>query len=250
MPSLHFNNPGVAIGTEKSTPAVGALRRFPRRCGFTLVELLICIGVLLVLLVIAYPALSRMQVMTRNIRCVSNLRGAGAALLSYAAESGNKFRFFARGGNDSGVTIWGKVLLDKRYISDPGMLRCPAGRSVRSITDNAWYWNTYGLNMVTIEGMPMVAAGTTQVYSLRVQALRNPSRVPMLVDSATLAEFEPGVRSETFRVNIQKLTDGVQLRHRNKANAIFMDGHIESLSRPQAEEYFISTLIYDENKTL
>lgn len=227
----------------------------PRSCpkspdqGFTVIELLVCIGVIAVLLILAVPAYTSLQTTNRNTRCISNLRSAGALLLSYGMESGQQFRFFARGGNDSGQPIWGKALEDKGYLGNRKLLRCPAGKSERLITDSAWYWNTYGLNMADADGKPTIAAGNAQVYTLRLLAVANPARQALLVDSGTLAEFQPGLRSETYRVNIQKLTDGVQLRHKNKANVIFMDGHLEALSRTELEQYFISTCIYDDNKT-
>lgn len=61
----------------------------PRRNGFTLVELLIVIGIISILLALLLPALQKVRDSARNVQCVGNLKQLGSYALVYASEHGN-----------------------------------------------------------------------------------------------------------------------------------------------------------------
>jgi prepilin-type N-terminal cleavage/methylation domain-containing protein/prepilin-type processing-associated H-X9-DG protein len=59
----------------------------PRRSAFTLVELLVVLGILALLLALLLPALGRTRRVAQSTACMANLRSIGQAMLVYAAEN-------------------------------------------------------------------------------------------------------------------------------------------------------------------
>ncbi|HEX8916747.1 MAG TPA: type II secretion system protein [Humisphaera sp.] len=61
------------------------------RGGFTLVELMLAIGVIAVLVSLILPAAGRARRQARNLQCVSNLRAIGAACNDYAGQNRGRY---------------------------------------------------------------------------------------------------------------------------------------------------------------
>jgi general secretion pathway protein G len=67
--------------------------RVGTRRGFTLVELLVVIGIIGVLISVLLPALHKAQIAARTTKCASNVRQLGNAFLLYATENRNWVAF-------------------------------------------------------------------------------------------------------------------------------------------------------------
>lgn len=110
---------------------------------FTLVELLVVIGVIALLMGMLLPTVAGTRRQARSVQCASNIRQICAGLLNYAAD--NKMRFPGNLGNPSPSTYWDLPTMAGPYISLEGVTRgsaftCPEDRdgASRSFSMNVW----------------------------------------------------------------------------------------------------------------
>lgn len=210
----------------------------PRRRGFTLVELLVVIGIIGALIAILLPVLSGVQSRGRDIKCQSNLRQIVQALIGYATENKGSMPYgfyYARSDpqtwDDVGTgefISWasqvGKYMV-KRASGDnddanfPPVLQCPEATLVYP------HPLSYIMNMIV---------GVAPYYELVVGAPPNaqfsPPKVTAMLKEGTALVWDTAIQSDwennvgylvSADIDGQRFWDGAaspQLRYYNEGD--------------------------------
>ena len=207
--------------------ARGPHARRPRGAGrgFTLVELLVAVGVIIVLASLLLPALSRAREHARRVACLSNARALTAAWLAYANDNRGRLCGAVPGPADRpGFHDWVASGPDEQalrdgvlwpYVSGAGAYRCPS--------DEVNATHTYVVNSwLNGEGPP--APGET-VPALSLSRLREACETFVFME-----HLDPGgCNDRSFRVPPFPSEDWTDLPARavhGRAGIVsFADGH-------------------------
>ena len=152
-----------------SRPSCARPRR--RACGFTLVELLVVIGIIAVLIGILLPALNKARKAAATVQCSSNMRQIALAVLSYA--QANK----------------GILMPDRVAITTPASTNYPIG--------NFWADQLATDHYLTA---PNAMATGTPNYSLD-SVFRCPAAADMNLTSLSMTASYPDRQSKRCRIH-------------------------------------------------
>jgi prepilin-type N-terminal cleavage/methylation domain-containing protein len=111
--------------------AASARRRGTAGRGFTLVELLVVIGIIALLIGILLPTLGRARERARQVKCMSNVRQLSMAALMFAND--NRGLMPARGGTDSFSIDPASGRIERSVV-----LAIRAGASLSNFDDSDW----------------------------------------------------------------------------------------------------------------
>ena len=210
---------------------------------FTLVEMVIVIGILAALAALLLPAVSRAREQAKSVKCLSNLRQLAQAAFAYVEVYDGSFPLSTQGGG----LEWD---FDSRSTPiRPGILwmgattlsihQCPSydGRSgTKTDPFTGYNYNTSYIGGGVGETTPL---GTSHVAPARIHAVHDPARVALFGDGQYWAGSDKFMRAPILMAGTN-LGDGVDLasrlagtqgyRHLGRTNVCYCDGHAESVA--------------------
>jgi prepilin-type N-terminal cleavage/methylation domain-containing protein/prepilin-type processing-associated H-X9-DG protein len=184
------------------------------RSAFSLIEILVVMGIVAALAAFAAAGLTRAAEQSRSVKCLNNLRQIGVSSLAFAAENGG---VLAQSSHQGPSRTWTKVLKDygltaKQFVS-------PFDKTGRALS--------YGINDFLTER----PAGAPDVDFSRQQNQPSPSETfyagvlhPNQQNTDHFHFAEEGYSAGDFRSEVW-----VEMNRRG-SHYLFADGHVEFLS--------------------
>ncbi len=145
-------------------PPLYRLQIRSHRRAFTLVELLVVIGIIALLISILMPALSRAREHARRVSCASNLRQQGLCFHMYASENKGVYPTPLPLGHwpvgamtfvfpQPGPPVGQALMYERKYITTEKILYCPAVIPEFGFSPDSGAWNA-GQWQLTYLGYP------------------------------------------------------------------------------------------------
>lgn len=223
------------------------LRHSIRRQGISLLEVLLAFAVLAILAVLGIGQLRALADRSKQTRCTQHLRQISTLFHSYAGERGGRVKFFLDG---TGNLMWYDELRAQGGLDNLAAKRlfgCPSAPSEENMN-----WRCYGMRLTNLTPPPtpdpgkVERAGGTGYYGFALAAVEEPSRFLLFADSGSLTG------PQSFRLASRKLYagEGIRLRHQERANVLFLDGHIRSMTASELFTFGLHELIDGANRKL
>lgn len=261
----------VRRSTLRRVRARSALSRRRMRDGFTLLEMLVVMGILTVLIAILVPALTSVRATVKALHCASNMRSIVLEFETFAegtsaagqgdSESLGAHRFRINDFQDNLYSLdefWdGGSAREGELKAGTDMMLCPAG--VTRLTkqrglpcSSAAIQPASGVSVavnmrlyrpvIEFKGRKLLAPAASA--SVRANILHHPY-VPLIMDvdgeDIVHRGFEPFYAAPPLEDTSDPYSTGrfwaPSTRHRGKTNVAFVGGHVLSSTHPERERW-------------
>ena len=225
---------------------------YHRHAGFTLVELLVVIGLIAVLVALLLPALSRARESANRTACASNLRQLGTAFMMYAGDNRYRFPFHASIGESDAFGhpwnaedwIWWHASQDPakspivKYLGafQVKLLQCPSDSPTdhtRHITSEPYIYS-YTMNMLFSSdphmGSKNITLENVQSASTKILLAEEDSRS---LDDGNFNPYLVGSNIENF---LATRHDREKQSINARGNVVMADGHVEYIARSVSQD--------------
>jgi prepilin-type N-terminal cleavage/methylation domain-containing protein/prepilin-type processing-associated H-X9-DG protein len=221
-----------------------------RSGGFTLVELLVVIGIIAVLISMLLPALNRARDSARTVQCLSNLRQIGLGFQMYANQFHNSYPpyvdYSGPMGSNGYQAYWPAILWEQKMV-DANLYACPSMGTISTypdfrslnnsttdlngLTSTAWLYVHYGYNYLWLGSSTRLGYPPYQSVPAKRNQVKDPTNIIVLADSLLVSAPSDGARGYLYLYDAgpDYFTAYARHNHNSAINILWADGHASTI---------------------